>query len=186
MIVCCPAATPASARRRAGYSYDLTMDDGNVAAGQTMYISANTLLAADGAPAERRDADVQRLGRDRRQFRRLRRRRGRHDHRRRGRRHDLRRRRGRPAHRRRRQRHLRLHERDYSTSAATRPDPRLCQRRQIDLLGDRCHHRPAATTRSPSSAPPRSAATAGELRVDERAASTGWSKATSTATAPPT
>ena len=31
-----------------GYSYDLTMDNGNVAAGQTMYISANTLGAADG------------------------------------------------------------------------------------------------------------------------------------------
>ncbi|HEY7808522.1 MAG TPA: Ig-like domain-containing protein [Croceibacterium sp.] len=31
-----------------GYSYDLTMDNGNVAAGQTMYISANALRAADG------------------------------------------------------------------------------------------------------------------------------------------
>jgi VCBS repeat-containing protein len=31
-----------------GYSYDLTMDDGNVGAGQTLYISANKLMAADG------------------------------------------------------------------------------------------------------------------------------------------
>jgi Ca2+-binding RTX toxin-like protein len=34
-----------------GYSYNLTMNDGNVAAGQTMYISANTLLAAGGGLA---------------------------------------------------------------------------------------------------------------------------------------
>jgi Ca2+-binding RTX toxin-like protein len=32
-----------------GYSYDLTMNDGNVGAGQTLYISANTLKAADGS-----------------------------------------------------------------------------------------------------------------------------------------
>jgi Ca2+-binding RTX toxin-like protein len=32
----------------AGYCYDLTMDDGNVGAGQTFYISANTLKAAGG------------------------------------------------------------------------------------------------------------------------------------------
>jgi Ca2+-binding RTX toxin-like protein len=31
-----------------GYSYDLTMNDANVAAGATMYISANALLAAGG------------------------------------------------------------------------------------------------------------------------------------------
>ena len=31
-----------------GYSYDLTMNNGNVAAGQTLYISANALRAADG------------------------------------------------------------------------------------------------------------------------------------------
>jgi hypothetical protein len=31
-----------------GYSYDLTMDDGNVGAGQTLYVSANTLHAAGG------------------------------------------------------------------------------------------------------------------------------------------
>jgi Ca2+-binding RTX toxin-like protein len=31
-----------------GYSYDLTMNDGNVAAGQTLYISANRLQAAGG------------------------------------------------------------------------------------------------------------------------------------------
>jgi Ca2+-binding RTX toxin-like protein len=36
-----------------GYAYDLTMDDGNVASGQMMYISANTLLAAGGTiPAD--------------------------------------------------------------------------------------------------------------------------------------
>jgi VCBS repeat-containing protein len=32
-----------------GYIYDLTMDDGNVAAGQTLYVSANTLMAANGS-----------------------------------------------------------------------------------------------------------------------------------------
>jgi VCBS repeat-containing protein len=31
-----------------GYSYDLTMDDGNVGAGQTLYVSANRLQAANG------------------------------------------------------------------------------------------------------------------------------------------
>jgi hypothetical protein len=34
-----------------GYSYDLTMNDANVATGQTMYISANTLMAAGGTLA---------------------------------------------------------------------------------------------------------------------------------------
>jgi serralysin len=34
-----------------GYSYNLTMNDGNVAAGQTLYISANMLRAAGGALA---------------------------------------------------------------------------------------------------------------------------------------
>jgi Ca2+-binding RTX toxin-like protein len=34
-----------------GYSYDLTMNDGNLAAGQTLYISANTLQAAGGTLA---------------------------------------------------------------------------------------------------------------------------------------
>jgi hypothetical protein len=32
----------------AGYSYDLTMDDANVAAGKSLYVSANTLQAANG------------------------------------------------------------------------------------------------------------------------------------------
>ena len=46
-----------------GYSYDLTMNDGNVAAGAMIYVSANTLRAS--VPGrQRRDADLQRLGRD--------------------------------------------------------------------------------------------------------------------------
>src|SRR5439155_1510552 len=35
----------------AGYSYDLTMNDGNVAAGHNLIISANTLKAAGGTLA---------------------------------------------------------------------------------------------------------------------------------------
>jgi Ca2+-binding RTX toxin-like protein len=50
MIVCVTSGdTRFGAQAGAGYSYDLTMNDGNVAAGQTLYISANTLRAADGS-----------------------------------------------------------------------------------------------------------------------------------------